>query len=249
MGLIRKDTFVCLDCESTGLEPDTDRIIEIAAARFSFDEVFEEFETLVDPECEIPQVSQDIHKITKEMLKGKPKIGAVLPHLLKMIDGHILMGHGIGFDIALIAAEAKRNQIPCNIANQPYLDTLRMARLYGESPINSLQQLRTHFNIAPEGAHRAMSDVKVNIEVFKQLSKSYKTTEELFKILEKPIKLKTMPLGKHKGRKFDEVPIEYLLWAERKNFDQDLLYSIRCELRNRKKGGGFEQAGNPFANL
>jgi DNA polymerase III subunit epsilon len=249
MGLIRKEIFVCLDCESTGLLPDKDRIIEIAAARFTFDQILEEFETLIDPQCEIPTTSQDIHKISKEMIEGKPKIAEILPKVLKMIDGHILVGHGIGFDIALIAAEAKRHQIPCQIEHQPYLDTLRLARLYGESPVNSLQHLRQHFNIEPEGAHRAMSDVIVNIEVFKQLTRPYQTIAELFQVLQKPIRLKAMPLGKHKGRRFDEIPLEYLLWAERKDFDQDLLFSIRCELRNRKKGGGFEQAGNPFGSL
>ncbi len=249
MGLIHTEVFVCLDCESTGLLPEEDRIIEIAAARFTFDQVLQEFETLVDPQCDIPTISQGIHKISKNMIEGKPKIAEVLPQVLKMITGHILVGHGIGFDMALIAAEAKRHQIPCQIKEQPYLDTLRMARLYGESPVNSLQQLRQHFNIPSEGAHRAMSDVIVNIAVFKQLAKTYQTIEELFQILQKPIQLKTMPLGKHKGRRFDEIPLEYLCWAERKDFDQDLLYSIRYELRNRKKGGRFEQAGNPFTNL
>lgn len=249
MGLINKEIFVCLDCESTGLEPKQDRIIEIAAATFSFDRILQERETLVDPECPIPETSQEIHKISQEMIEGKPKIAEVLPDLLKMIDGHILVGHGIGFDIALIAAEAKRHQIPTTIEKQPYLDTLRMARLYGESPVNSLQQLRQHFNIEPQGAHRAMSDVIVNIEVFKYLAKSYRTVEELFQALQKPIRLKMMPLGKHKGRKFEEIPLEYLLWAERKDFDQDLLYSIRVELKNRKKGKGFGLSGNPFSDL
>lgn len=249
MGLMRKETFICLDCESTGLETKTDRIVEIAACAFTFDQILTRYETLIDPECEIPQTSQDIHKISREMIQGKPKIAEVLPDLLKMIQGHILIGHGITFDITLIAAEAKRHQIPCQIEQQPYFDTLRMARLYGESPVNSLQQLRQHFNIEPEGAHRAMSDVIVNIEVFKQLAKPYQTVEALTQLLQKPIRLKTMPLGKHKGRRFDEIPIEYLFWAEKKDFDQDLLYSIRYELRNRKKGGGFEQAGNPFGTL
>jgi DNA polymerase-3 subunit epsilon len=249
MGLMRKETFICLDCESTGLETDKDRIVEIAVCKFTFDQILEQYETLVDPECIIPQVSQEIHKISQEMIQGKPKIKEILPSLLKMISNHILVGHGITFDIALIAAEAKRHQVPCKIMEQPYLDTLRMARLYGESPINSLQQLRQHFNIQPEGAHRAMSDVIVNIEVFKQLAKPYSTTESLFQILQKPIRLKTMPLGKHKGRPFDEIPIEYLFWAEKKDFDQDLLYSIRQELKHRKKGGGFEQSSNPFSNL
>jgi len=249
MTSLRQEIFVCLDCESTGLEPEKDKIVEIAAARFTFDKVLQEMESLINPDCEIPSTSQEIHKISQEMVADKPKIKEVLPDLLKMIDGHILVGHGIGFDIALIAAEAKRNQIPCNIHQLRFIDTLRLARLYGESPVNSLEQLRKHFNIQPEGAHRAMSDVIVNIEVFKYLTKNYQTTEQVFKALEKPIKLKAMPLGKHKGRRFEEIPIEYLLWAERKDFDQDLLFSIRSELRNRKRGGGFEQAGNPFANL
>ncbi len=249
MGLIHQDIFVCVDCESTGLDPKKDRMIEVAAARFTFSEVLQRFETLIDPECDIPQVSQEIHKISREMLEGKPKVALVLPEVLKLIHGHIIVGHGIGFDISLIAAEAKRHQIPTEIEKQPFIDTLRMARLYGESPVNSLERLRQHFNIEPEGAHRAMSDVIVNIEVFKYLAKSYKTTEQLIKTLEKPIKLKTMPLGKHKGRRFDEIPVEYLQWAERKDFDQDLLFSIRSELKNRKRGGGFEQSSSPFANL
>ncbi len=249
MGLIYQDIFVCIDCESTGLDPEKDRMIEIAIARFTFDQILQKFETLIDPERGIPQISQEIHKISSEMLQGKPKVGQILPDVLKMINGHILVGHGVGFDIALIAAEAKRNQIPTEIEKQSFIDTLRLARYYGESPINSLERLRQHFNIEPEGAHRAMSDVIVNIEVFKYLAKSFQSTEQLLKTLEKPIKLKVMPLGKHKGRRFDEVPLEYLLWAERKDFDQDLLFSIRSELRNRKKGGGFEQSTNPFSEL
>lgn len=249
MGLIHQDIFVCLDCESTGLDPKQDRIIEIAVARFNFEKVLQTFETLIDPECPIPAASQEIHNISTDMVQGKPKIRQILPEVLKMIEGHILVGHGIGYDIALIAAEAKRHQVPCRIQEQPYIDTLRLARLYGESPVNSLQRLREHFNIEPEGAHRAMSDVIVNIEVFKYLTKSYQTTEQVLKILQKPIKLKVMPLGKHKGRRFDEIPVEYLLHAERKDFDQDLLYSIRSELKNRKRGGGFEQASNPFSKL
>lgn len=249
MGLLKKDIFVCIDCESTGLDPEQDHILEIAVARFSFQDVLESFETLIDPECPIPETSQEIHRISAEMVAGKPKIREVLPRVLSLVQGYIIVGHAVQFDMTLIASEARRAQIPSHIHEQPFIDTLRLARLYGGSPVNSLEQLRSHFNIAPEGAHRAMSDVKVNIEVFKYLSQSYRTTEEVLQILQKPIKLKTMPLGKHKGRRFEEIPVEYLLWAERKDFDQDLLFSIRSELRQRRRGGGFELATNPFANL
>ena len=58
-----------------------------------------------------------------------------------------------------------------------------------------------------------------------------------------------MPLGKHKGRPFSEIPIEYLLWAANKDFDQDLMFSIRSELKKRKSGSLFKQAANPFSQL
>ena len=249
MPLLDKATFVCLDCETTGLDPQADRIIEVAAVKFRFDETLESFETLIDPESPISSSSIEIHHITDEMVRGKPKISEVLPELLRLIGNHTIVGHGIGLDIAFLCEAAKKTSIPCKLASNPLLDTLRMARLYGESPTNSLEKLREHFNIASEGAHRAMSDVIVNIEVFKFLCSSYKTLEQIFEKLKKPISLKVMPLGKHKGRPFTEIPLEYLQWAANKDFDQDLMFSIRSELKKRKKGNHFSQSVNPFSSL
>jgi DNA polymerase-3 subunit epsilon len=183
------------------------------------------------------------------MVKDKPKIQQVLPAILASLGNHIIVGHGIKLDLLFLCESAKRNQIPCKLEANQTIDTLRMARLYGESPTNSLEKLRQHFNIQSEGAHRAMSDVIVNIEVFKHLATSFKTTEQLFERLKKPILLKAMPLGKYKGRPFNEIPIEYLQWASRGDFDQDLIFSIRTELQKRKKGPGFNTASNPFSNL
>ncbi len=249
MGLIHKDSFICLDCETTGLEPQNDRLIEIAVTLFTFEGIKESYETLINPEIPIPPYTTEIHHITDEMVEGKPIAKDVLRTVLKMVGNHIIIGHGIQMDIAFISQECKRGQIPCTIEKNPFIDTLRMARLYGESPVNSLQRLRQHFNIAEEGAHRAMSDVIVNIEVFKYLAESFKTTKELQQRMEKPILLKAMPLGKHKGRPFKDIPLEYLQWAAHKDFDQDLLFSIRSELKQRKKGQKFQQATSPFADL
>ncbi len=249
MSDIEEEVFVCIDCESTGLDPKLDRIIEVAAVKFDLKKIHESYESLIDPECVIPDTSIEIHHITQEMVQGKPVIKDILKDLLKFIGRGIIVGHGVGFDIDLIATAAERAQIPCTLRNNRILDTLRMARLYGDSPTNSLEQLRKHFNIDMEGAHRAMNDVIVNIEVFRYLAKRYKTVKQLFDVLSKPVMMKTMPLGPHKGRLMSDVPLQYLLWAGNKDFDQDLLYSIRSEINRRKKGGLFTQAGNPFAGL
>ena len=249
MGLIEKDTFVCFDCEATGLDPQKDRIIEIAICKFNFNEIFDSREDLINPTIPIPENTIEIHHITDEMVKKKPKINTVIENYLQIIGDEILVGHAIPFDIALLENEAKRFGINTNLAKIPFLDTLRMARLYGESPTNSLETLRKHFNIVSAGAHRAMNDVMVNIEVFKYLSQKFKTTEDVIKRLQKPIQLKSMPLGKHKGRRFCDIPLQYLKWAVYQNFDQDLLFSIKSELKKRKEGNQFSQKTNPFQEL
>lgn len=244
-----KETFVCIDCESTGLDPQNDRVIEVAVAVFTLEGILEQYDTLVDPGIPIPPSSIEIHHITDEMIAGRPKIEEVLPMVFKMIGRHPIVGHQVKFDIDILAKAAERFELPCTIKNNQVIDTLRLARKYGESPINSLQKLREHFNIEFEGPHRALSDVIVNIEVFKHLAKPYKTMRQMEDVLSKPIAMRTMPLGKHKGRLFKDVPLQYLKWAVMQDFDQDLLFSIRSELKKRQKGGGFQQESNPFKDL
>ena len=244
-----KNVFVCLDCETTGLDIEKEAIIEFAAVKFTLTEQLESMETLIDPARPIPEESTKIHHITDSMVIGKPKIGAVLPAILAFIGNYPIMGHGIAFDINILTIWANRLGIPHALQTLPLIDTLRLARLYGGSAINSLEALRRHFNILPHGAHRAMSDVQVNIEVFKHLAKPFRSKDEILERLKKPIAMSAMPLGKHKGRRFNELPVEYLRWAVNQNFDQDLLFSLRCELKKRKQGDQFMQAGNPFSGL
>jgi DNA polymerase-3 subunit epsilon len=89
----------------------------------------------------------------------------------------------------------------------------------------------------------------MNIEVFKRLAEKFPTVEGLFDRLSRPIGMKRMPLGKHKGRPFKEIPDNYLRWVAQADFDNDLLFSVRSELKRRKGGNLFSQASNPFGEL
>jgi DNA polymerase-3 subunit epsilon len=249
MGKLENETFVCIDCEATGLDPTKDRIVEVAVVKFTFQAQMESFETLINPNCEIPELAISIHHITQEMVQGKPKIQEVIPQILQMIGSHVVVGHSVKFDLDIIFHEAERFGIPCQIQKNRFVDTLRLARLYGDSPSNALKTLGIHFNVPSDGGHRAMSDVQVNIEVFKHLSKRYDTLENLFTVLSKPILMKTMPLGKHKGRLLRDIPLQYLQYAAHKDFDLDLSYSIRQEIKKRRKGNLFQQSTNPFKDL
>ena len=249
MPSLEKQKFVCIDCETTGLDANQDSVIEVAAVVFDAGQSYESMESLINPNCLIPETSIAIHHITQEMVSNQPTIDMILPRILELIGNHIIIGHGVKFDVDVLTIAAEKHGISCKIRNNLYMDTLRMARLYGESPVNSLEQLRKHFNIPLEGAHRAMNDVVVNVGVFNQLAKRYKTTEQLFEVLSRPIYMSTMPLGKHKGRPIKDIPLQYLQWMVNKDFDQDLIFSLRTELKRRKKGNSFTQAASPFTNL
>ena len=249
MGLIHKDTFVCLDCETTGLDPETDKIIEVAATAFTFENTFDSYETLVDPGCAISEASMAIHHITDEMVQGKPKIQEVLPPLLKVVDKCIVIGHGIQLDIAFLYKAAKQFQIPSVLPNLVTIDTLRLARLYGESPTNSLEKLREHFNIESEGAHRAMNDVIVNIEVFKHLASHFKTTEQLLERLKRPIALRVMPLGKQKAAPSQKFLLNICSGLRTKILTRISYFLSAPNSADGRKGTQFSQASNPFSSL
>jgi len=251
MGLLSKERFVCFDCETTGLDLQNDRIIEIGVVRFTLDDgVIESWSSLVDPEMDIPKSSIEIHNITPEMVAGAPKVAEVIPKLVDFVGDAMVVGHGIRFDVEIVLAEAKRVGIGCTLGARQQIDTLRLARNYGDSPSNSLEMLRCHFNVEGDQAHRALSDARVNSEVFCHLARRYQTTQDLLKLLSKPVLLKTMPLGKHKGRLMREIPENYLRWAARQEFDEDLLFSVRSELKARRKGQGRPSGGhNPFQDL
>ena len=115
MGSLDKDIFICFDCETTGLTPETDRIIELAAVRFTFSEILDTFETLIDPETPISPESMAIHHITDAMVQGKPKIQEVLPSFLEFIGKGMIVGHGITNDIAFVTAASKQHAIACHL--------------------------------------------------------------------------------------------------------------------------------------
>ena len=249
MGSLNKDTLICLDCETTGLDTENDEIIELAIIKFTFDKELDTLDELINPKRPIPPDSIAIHHISDEMVQDSPFVESLLDKATALIKDYPIMGHNVGFDIKIIEAALRRHNHSKSITSNPVIDTLRLARLYGECPKNSLEVLREHFNIPEEGAHRAMNDVIVNIKVFKKLCTNFNTTQELLKRLEKPISMKAFPFGKYRGYSFREIPIDYLHWASHQDFDQDLLHSINKERKRRKRQKPFFESANPFNDL
>ena len=72
-----KQTYVSLDLETTGLSPENDEIIEIAAVKFRGEEIAETFHSLIKPGCLIPYRIQMLCGITQQEVDRAPPLSSV----------------------------------------------------------------------------------------------------------------------------------------------------------------------------
>ncbi|WP_157952655.1 putative quorum-sensing-regulated virulence factor [Candidatus Similichlamydia epinepheli] len=226
-------TFVCIDCETTGLDLTRDRIIEIGIAIFQGETVIDEYTTLLNPLIPIPDSSSKIHSIKDEMLQNKPLFKEIAPHIVSLLNRGPIIGHQVSFDLSIIQKEMKIIGMDWTIQH-PSIDTLRLARAYGKCPFLSLEGLCSHFYIPIEKHHRAMNDVRSTITLFRKLTASFPCLQTIQNLLEKPIEMETMPLGEYRGLSIKQIPLSYLKWAIKKKFDLDLHYSLSKELQRRR---------------
>ena len=79
--------YVAIDLETTGLNPQQDRITEIAACRFIKGKIHDQYTTLINPGMPVPQNIIEITGITDDMLVDAPMIEDALPELMEFM-GH-----------------------------------------------------------------------------------------------------------------------------------------------------------------
>ncbi len=155
--------YVTLDVETTGLEAGTDEIIEVAAVRFRGDTVEGTFQRLIKPRYSLPIKIEQLTGIQREELESAPSFHTVAPELVRFIRTYPVIGHSIGFDLNMLAAQGLR------IA-QPSYDTFELATLLlPNQPSYSLSALAEALAIPHPQAHRALADADVTRLLFLKL--------------------------------------------------------------------------------
>ena len=156
-------SIVVFDFETTGLDPETDRIIEIGAIKLVNLKPVAEFSELVHTSIELTEDIVRLTGITSEMLEGKPEIDDVLPKFLNFIEGSIIIAHNAEFDLSMLKASLSRIGIDLE---WPVFCTLKMARdLLPDLERKNLDSLAQHYNLTFEARHRAIGDIKVTVGV------------------------------------------------------------------------------------
>ena len=150
------EPIIVLDFETTGLNPLTDRIIEIGAVKLQNGKIDDSFSTLVNPGVPL---SDDIIRITgikDYMLKDQPPASEALPKLLDFIGDRPLAAHNASFDMGFLRAEMGRIDKAFDFAQ---IDTLAFAqKLYPKMKRYRLTDLCRNLGIVLKNAHRAVHD-------------------------------------------------------------------------------------------
>ena len=151
--------LVVLDTETTGLDAERDRLIEIGAVRLGPDlETCARFVTLVDPGVPIPLSITRLTDISDAEVRGAPAFPQALAALRDFAGDAVLVGHNAGFDRDHLAAGARRAALP-PLANA-WFDTLEAALLlFPELDRHALAILAAAFGIERR-AHRALPDAE-----------------------------------------------------------------------------------------
>ena len=160
--------YVVVDCETTGLDPQLQRVIEIAAIRCRGSAILDRFSTLVDPQRGLPQAIRQLTGITPDMLDGAPLAPAAIADFLAFVGGNTLVGHNVRFDLNFLGAEAMRHH-NIRMLNQS-ICTIRLAvRVMPGLKRPSLSNLAAALDIRHHDRHRAMGDAEVTQQAFWQL--------------------------------------------------------------------------------
>ena len=159
--------FVVLDTETTGLRPGPNRVIEIAGIRMRGGEVIDSFQSLVNPNRRLPPFIVQFTGITQEMVAGAPGAEQIFPDFLQFIEGAILVGHNVGFDIGFLSYEAQLLGYAFPIDG---LDTIPLARRFLPGLRRfKLDVVAGHLKIPMVNRHRALGDAKVTAAIFMKL--------------------------------------------------------------------------------
>lgn len=218
------EQHIYIDLETTGLNPNTDRICQLGVILTDGTEI----NSLINPKMQIPQATTDLHGITNEMVKDAPGFEELAGQLVDHLEAaEVFVAYNYAFDFQFLQNELfKTVQYELKESDFVFLDPYKIFRTM--FPHNLSNAYKFYTGQEMQGAHSAIHDIRATKVVLEAqetqypdlFAKGLKEVERITigdtSILGKWFKaqddLISFKQGKHRGETVAKIHKDYLKW-------------------------------------
>ena len=239
--------IVCFDLETTGIDPATDRIVEISILRVEPDGARQVRTRRINPGRPIPEGATAVHGISDEDVADAPPFRQVAKGLLELLDGADLAGFNVArFDIPLLDREFRDCGLKPGLDQRRVVDSMTI--FHRMEPRDLSAATRFYLGREHTGAHGAEADVAASFEILEAQLERYEDLPDGVDALDAWIRRVpdnaadqsgkfvkengrvVFNFGKHKGKPLADIAAsapDYLKWILGSDFPDDAKRFVR----------------------
>lgn len=205
-------SFAVIDFETTGLDHDHDRVLEIGIVCFDGGELSGRHEFLIDPGIPVPEEARKVHGITDEELANAPRFEELYFEIAGILANRVPVAYNSAFDKKFLLAEWRRcAHLALSMPLPPafretveWIDPLVWVReLQKYEKGKKLTDVCERLGITLDRAHRASADAEATGRVLLALARDMpRTYAELIRI---------------QGQYAAHQDVDTLTWRSRRN--------------------------------
>lgn len=160
--------YAAVDLETTGLNPKTDKIIEVGIVAVKGGQVVQTYSSLVNPYQKLRAETTALTGIQDSMLEHAPGIQEIIRDCIELCEDLPLLGHKILFDYSFLKKAAVNEGLEFEKTG---IDTLKLCRKFmpAEEKKN-LASACSSYGVDLNGAHRAFQDALATHELYQKMA-------------------------------------------------------------------------------
>ena len=240
-------SIVCFDLETTGVDPASDRIVEVSILRVEPDGTRTARTRRINPERPIPEAASAVHGIRDEDVRDAPTFRQIAKGLLELLGDADLAGFNVSrFDIPLLEREFRDCGLDLCLERRHVVDAMTI--FHRMEPRDLSAASRHYLGRELEGAHSAEADVVASFEILEAQLARYadlprsvpeldawsrrvpdNAADRAGKFVREGERV-IFNFGRHKGKSLAEVAAEapdYLQWILGSDFPEDAKHHVR----------------------
>ena len=156
--------YVILDVETTGLNPSTDKVIQLSAIKYdTTGQPIDSYDTYLNPGIHIPDAASKVNKITDQMVSNAPNAEDVRDAFFDFLGECLLVGYNTTFDLKFIESAFDGHFNGCQ-----YVDAMAIARKTFNLPNYKLQTVATAAGFKSSRFHNSLVDCEAVAAILRQ---------------------------------------------------------------------------------